>query len=302
MAGDWIKLHRRLLDNPIMQHAGLSQLWLYCILRANWRESKTMIPGTLNEIVIPRGSFLTGRFALHKALYPKSDKREQPAPAPYTLWRWLLSLESMGCLTTKTVSSRCTLVSVVKYSDYQSVKEQMRAGGEQVVSSTCAGGEQVVSTVEEGEEDKEDKEEKEEKKKPIAASPLAGTSDAPGSESEPAAKTPRPRDFLWDAIVEITGADATIRSVATHIGRVKKALLHATPPYTPEEVLRLREVAAVDLPWCAGRRLTLGEVEKNIGLVRSRSRPVGTAAANGKPDVKQQIIDAGRKFIDRGNQ
>ena len=164
MAGDWIKLHRRLLDNPIMRHAGLSQLWLYCLLRANWKATQWLIPRTTIAIEIPAGSFITGRQALHEALYPAGDKRELCAPASATLWRWLLALESMGCIKTRNVSNRCTMVSIVKYSEYQSNSRAICSADEQQVSSSRAAGEQQVSTVEERED--KDKEEEEVKTPP----------------------------------------------------------------------------------------------------------------------------------------
>lgn len=99
----------------------------------------------------------------------------------------------------------------------------------------------------------------------------------------------RKPDPLWDAIVAITGADASIKSVASHIGRVKKALLEANPPYTPEDVHALPQLAAVHLPWSAGRILTLGEVEKNIGLTRSSASPVKAGVKSGRSDPAATI-------------
>lgn len=125
---------------------------------------------------------------------------------------------------------------------------------------------------------------------PIAASPPDGV-----KEKKP--KKPRERDPLWDAIVEITGADATIESVANHIGRVRNALSKAKPPYSPSEVLTLPNLASIHLPWTSGRVLTLGEVEKNIGLVRSKASPVQQ-----REDPKQRTMtpDEIAEFARRG--
>ncbi len=76
---------------------------------------------------------------------------------------------------------------------------------------------------------------------------------------------------LWDAIVEVTGSDASIKSVASHVGKVKKALLAADPPYTAEDVRKLAAIAPRELPWTKDRHLTLGEVEKNTSLVRAKN-------------------------------
>jgi len=34
MQGDWIKLHRKLIENPIMQHDGMCRLWVYLLLKS----------------------------------------------------------------------------------------------------------------------------------------------------------------------------------------------------------------------------------------------------------------------------
>jgi hypothetical protein len=58
--GGWIKLHRSLLDCEIWSDINTSRLWIYCLLRANFA------PVTKFGKVIPRGSFLTGRYDLAK--------------------------------------------------------------------------------------------------------------------------------------------------------------------------------------------------------------------------------------------
>ena len=158
MAGsDWIKLHRSMLKSPIFQHDGLFRLWTYCLLRANWEPRKWLIPGTMQEIEVPRGAFITGRQSLFASLYPQSDadgiliKREY-APSPITVWRWVKSLESMGCVTVETVNNRCSLVTICNYSTYQDQKTT----DEQVVNRSRSGGEQVVITNKEQQEFKND--------------------------------------------------------------------------------------------------------------------------------------------------
>lgn len=158
---DWIKVHRKLLDNPIMHHDGLCRLWLYCLLRANWKPAKVLLPGTTRSYDVPRGSFLTGRFSLHSALYPASDKREMPSPSESTVWRWLKSLENMGCLNLKSVDGRCTMISICNYSTYQDSDRTIRTAGEQPVNSTRTAGEQPVNTEEERKEIQEWEEGKE---------------------------------------------------------------------------------------------------------------------------------------------
>lgn len=156
MAGDWIKLHRKLTDSPIFAHDGLFRLWCYCLMRANWKEARWLVPGTLSEISIPRGSFITGRESLHTALYGP-DYRGETKPASRTIWRWLETLEEMGCIVTRTVSNRCTIVTVCKYATYQQQDDDDVQPPGPPVSSTCPADVPPVSTIEESKKVKKGK-------------------------------------------------------------------------------------------------------------------------------------------------
>ncbi len=93
----------------------------------------------------------------------------------------------------------------------------------------------------------------------------------PSSAEKPREKkapTPREPDALFDAIAKVTSSDPKVS--AANIGRVKKLLLQGDPPYTPEEVLRLPDVWA-DKGWKFD--ITLGSVQKHIGLVRQQKPP-----------------------------
>jgi hypothetical protein len=48
---------------------------------------------------------------------------------------------------------------------------------------------------------------------------------------------PKPRDAMFDAIVAITKIDPSIKSAAASVGKVKRELLQAQPPYTPDEII-----------------------------------------------------------------
>lgn len=145
MAADtgWIKLHRALLEGPIIQHAGMLQVWIHCLLRANWETRKIMFPGCLTPIEVQRGEFVTGRNSLHAWLYPRADKDN---PVAKTVWRWLEALEGMGCVSLRTVSNRCTVVSVVNYESYQSREVGQCPTDVPPVSNRCPADVPLVST------------------------------------------------------------------------------------------------------------------------------------------------------------
>jgi uncharacterized protein YdaU (DUF1376 family) len=97
----------------------------------------------------------------------------------------------------------------------------------------------------------------------------AGRAVKPREPAKP--RQPRERDPLFDAIVEVTGSDPKLNG--SHIGKLRKSLLQAEPPYSPEEVLRLADTAFQnrEMSWLNGRRPTIGEIEKFISRVRNPS-------------------------------
>ena len=94
-----------------------------------------------------------------------------------------------------------------------------------------------------------------------------------GEEAKEPTKAPRPRNPVFDAIVEITGFDPSVKTNGSLIGKAVAALANAKPPYTAEEVRLLP--AAVE---AAGLSITLtpSAIEKYIGWVRKL--PTRTAA------------------------
>lgn len=175
MAGDWLKLHRSIMEHPVFQHDGLLRLWTYLLVKANWKPRDWIIPGTLDRVTIARGQLITGRETLFESLYG-NDYRGESKPTARTVWRWLKTLESFECVTLQTVSNRCTLVTISKYTTYQD-------GGDddvppvsrscptdvQVVSNRCPTDVPPVSTLEERNNSK--KERREEGKKATPAAP-----------------------------------------------------------------------------------------------------------------------------------
>jgi hypothetical protein len=138
----WIRLYRKIIDSAVFQDAGLFKLWILSLLRANHRDNWVKIDGLLKPIEVKRGQFITGRFSLHDAFYPKKSETDK---SPYTIWRWLETLQSLGYLHIKT-SNKFTLITIVNYEKYQSDVSENAQQNEQQVSSRRAAGEQHVST------------------------------------------------------------------------------------------------------------------------------------------------------------
>lgn len=107
----YIKLYRKLLDNPIMKKPDLLQLFIYCLLKANHEPERIIFNG--QEIVIQRGSFVTGRFALETDLGCKG----------ITLYKRLQKLKNLDFLTLSS-NNKFTVVTVVNYELYQSTETE----------------------------------------------------------------------------------------------------------------------------------------------------------------------------------
>ena len=55
MKNGWIKLYRGLLEHGIFQDAQVLQVWMYCLLRATYRETKVTVGRQV--VVCSRDSF-----------------------------------------------------------------------------------------------------------------------------------------------------------------------------------------------------------------------------------------------------
>lgn len=163
MRGDWVKLHRSVLEHPVFQHPGLWKLWSLCLLKANWKPGRMLIRGTMQTVEVPRGAFVTSRESLKGLMYPDRDRDgvkiryEHTPPTAITIWRWLHALEAMGSVKLENVNNHCTLVSVCKYTTYQEAKEDSCSADDPPVINACSADDPPVIRIEERQERKEGK-------------------------------------------------------------------------------------------------------------------------------------------------
>jgi hypothetical protein len=113
-------------------------------MKANWKD------GWFNAVLIPAGSFATGRHAASEFLGMNAA----------TWYKRMKKLESCGVISLKS-NNRFTVVTVEKWADYQESQEN---GNNKVTTKSQLGnnkvttGEQLGNTIEEGKESKEGKE------------------------------------------------------------------------------------------------------------------------------------------------
>ena len=102
----WIKLHRKIMDNPIFLKPDLYQLFSYCLLRANHRATKILWNG--KEETLERGCFITGRRVI------ASDTGQDES----SIYRHLKVLEKLNMISLKS-NNKFSVVKVLNYCVYQ---------------------------------------------------------------------------------------------------------------------------------------------------------------------------------------
>lgn len=133
----YIKLYRKIRENPIFNDMELFRLWMICLTEATHKE-RDQIVGRQTVRLLP-GDFVTGRFALQD-MYNHGLKREQQK-SPATLWRWIETLEKGDFLIIKS-SNKFSVISILNWHKYQFSEQE----NEQQVSNKRATSEQQVST------------------------------------------------------------------------------------------------------------------------------------------------------------
>ena len=104
----WIKLHRKILDNGIFTDANLLKVFIWCLIKANSSQKNKNV----YNAKIKQGQFITGRTSASEELYMK----------PSTVHDRLKKLQTLGYIKIKS-TTKYTIISVLKYSQYQIVAE-----------------------------------------------------------------------------------------------------------------------------------------------------------------------------------
>ena len=129
-AEGWIKLHRKLLDNPVtMKDTDHLAVWRYLLLNASHNEHPALFKG--DKIMLKPGQLITGRKSIALALHIDESKVE----------RILKSLKSEQQIEQQT-SSKNRLISITNWEFYQQSEQQ----NEQQVNNKRTTSEQQVNT------------------------------------------------------------------------------------------------------------------------------------------------------------
>lgn len=108
----WIKLHRRLLENPIVKKPIWSWLWVFLLLKANHAENSIIWNG--NPLVIKRGQLLTGLISISRESGVKAQ----------SIRSCLAYLKSTNQITIQT-TNKWSLITINNYDIYQEVTSEV---------------------------------------------------------------------------------------------------------------------------------------------------------------------------------
>ena len=145
----WIKLYRKLIENPIFLKPELLQLFIYCLLKANHETQRIIFNG--QEIEIKPGQFITGRNAMAKDLKQN----------PITTYKRLKILENLQILNIKS-NNKFSVATVLNWELYQS---------EEIKRNTKRNN-KGTTREQQGNTNKNDKNDKNDKKYKIIRSPI----------------------------------------------------------------------------------------------------------------------------------
>ncbi|XLP21942.1 Replication protein O [Bacillus toyonensis] len=152
----WIKLHRKIMHNPIFHDFQLYRLWSICLMSANHAKGQVVIDG--NVVGIEEGQFVIGRFSLYdlynRGLSPKDKVRGEKTP-----YRWLEKLENLGYLTLEK-TSKYTVVTIVNWGFYQGSDQESDHQVDQQMTIKRPTDDHQMTTNKNVKNDKNDKNEK----------------------------------------------------------------------------------------------------------------------------------------------
>ena len=152
----YIRLWRKSKESAVFAHEGLWKLWCLCLMKANHEEAEVPIDGILKPIKLNPGQFITGRYSLHYDYHQGHIKKRysrKAKPTPYSLIRWLLTLQQLQMLSIKTFN-KYSIITILNWELYQENEHQVsirRASSEhkQTQLNTNKTPEKILSDISE---------------------------------------------------------------------------------------------------------------------------------------------------------
>lgn len=103
-------IHRQFMDSRLYKDSQAVHLWLHLILKANY--SPAVVNTDVGEMMVGRGQMITGRPTLVTETFIPDNKVKS----------LLRSFESKGMLKVEAMGRKFSLITILKYDDFQSQK------------------------------------------------------------------------------------------------------------------------------------------------------------------------------------
>ena len=104
----FVSIHRQFMDSRLYKDSQAVHLWVHLILKANHEEA--VVNTDVGEITVGRGQMITGRPTLVSETFIPDNKVKS----------LLRSFEAKGMITTTSMQKKFSLITIVKYDDFQS--------------------------------------------------------------------------------------------------------------------------------------------------------------------------------------
>lgn len=133
MSDGWIKVHRKMLDNPVVfKDADHLAVWMYLLLKATHTEYPTMFNG--EKVILKAGQLVTGR----KKISSDTGVNESKVNRVLNLFKSEHQIEQLS-------TRHGSIISIVAWDEYQTCEQQ---NGQQVNNKRTTS-EQQVNTIQE---------------------------------------------------------------------------------------------------------------------------------------------------------
>ncbi|MBU1177148.1 MAG: hypothetical protein ABIG88_01320 [Patescibacteria group bacterium] len=104
----WIKLYRKLLHDPIFTSDKGLKIWIWCLLRANHKNTEIFLGR--QRIILKQGQFVFGRYTASEEL----------KISPSTTWFWIKKLKNDDYIDIKP-TNKFSIVTIKKWKEYQTL-------------------------------------------------------------------------------------------------------------------------------------------------------------------------------------
>jgi len=128
MDNGYIYLYRKLLKSRVFKNESLLKVWVWCLLKANYKEAWVPVKTGKGEteVHIMPGQFIFGRNSAAKELNMN----------PTTVRKRILKLKSIGKCDIQS-DTHYSIITIIKWSDYQTQKTMSDTQGDRQVTGKC---------------------------------------------------------------------------------------------------------------------------------------------------------------------